>query len=434
MHLARVALDAAGAEPRRRSPGALPLPCGRALRRLLRGGTREGVRASGGDRLHVWHGGRRAAARGRGGARGARAPDRAERRPPTGAARSGRRADDRPARHLRRLREVVLRGGHARGDARAHALDALAGVSCGLDSAGGQAGRGAPQLPAARAAGVRRASGAARGRTAGRRAFRPPPAAHLRRDRCGARASRAVGAARRGVLVAGRHERDTPLGAAAAAFCAAAGWPLLADPMSGARRGDTAIAHYDALLRDAGVRARAHARCRREGRRSAGVKVVARLACDARWDTPGRARPGGCVAGPCERRLRLARARARRGARGARGARAAARGADPTGSRLAQRGRARRGGDPGRAFDERPQRARDRRRARRAAAGGGDAVRGVLDAGARRRDLLASPRRPAARAVQPRGERDRRDGVERVRGGRGPPYGGRAKGGARWCC
>jgi 2-succinyl-5-enolpyruvyl-6-hydroxy-3-cyclohexene-1-carboxylate synthase len=59
-----------------------------------------------------------------------------------------------------------------------------------------------------------------------------------------------VGASRRGVLVAGRHERDTPLGEAAAAFCAATGWPLLADPMSGARRGDTAIAHYDALLRE----------------------------------------------------------------------------------------------------------------------------------------------------------------------------------------
>ncbi len=57
--------------------------------------------------------------------------------------------------------------------------------------------------------------------------------------------------ARRGVLVAGRHERDTDLGSAAAAFAAAADWPLLADPLSGARRGDAAIAHYDALLRDA---------------------------------------------------------------------------------------------------------------------------------------------------------------------------------------
>ncbi|HWY18058.1 MAG TPA: 2-succinyl-5-enolpyruvyl-6-hydroxy-3-cyclohexene-1-carboxylic-acid synthase [Solirubrobacteraceae bacterium] len=59
-----------------------------------------------------------------------------------------------------------------------------------------------------------------------------------------------VAESRRGVVVAGRHERDTPLGAAAAAFCQALGWPLLADPLSGARRGAAAIAHYDALLRD----------------------------------------------------------------------------------------------------------------------------------------------------------------------------------------
>ncbi len=36
----------------------------------------------------------------------------------------------------------------------------------------------------------------------------------------------------------------------AAAFAQAAAWPLLADPLSGARRGKSAIAHYDALLRD----------------------------------------------------------------------------------------------------------------------------------------------------------------------------------------
>jgi 2-succinyl-5-enolpyruvyl-6-hydroxy-3-cyclohexene-1-carboxylate synthase len=59
-----------------------------------------------------------------------------------------------------------------------------------------------------------------------------------------------VAASERGVVVAGRHERDTPLGEAAAAFAAAAGWPLLADPLSGARRGEAAIAHYDALLRE----------------------------------------------------------------------------------------------------------------------------------------------------------------------------------------
>jgi 2-succinyl-5-enolpyruvyl-6-hydroxy-3-cyclohexene-1-carboxylate synthase len=61
--------------------------------------------------------------------------------------------------------------------------------------------------------------------------------------------------AARGVLVAGRYERDSGLGSAAAAFARAAGWPLLADPLSGARQGEAAIAHYDALLRDERLRA-----------------------------------------------------------------------------------------------------------------------------------------------------------------------------------
>ncbi|HEY2536326.1 MAG TPA: 2-succinyl-5-enolpyruvyl-6-hydroxy-3-cyclohexene-1-carboxylic-acid synthase [Solirubrobacteraceae bacterium] len=56
--------------------------------------------------------------------------------------------------------------------------------------------------------------------------------------------------ARRGLLIAGRHERPTPLAGAVTAFAEALGWPVLADPLSGARRGSTAIAHYDALLRD----------------------------------------------------------------------------------------------------------------------------------------------------------------------------------------
>jgi 2-succinyl-5-enolpyruvyl-6-hydroxy-3-cyclohexene-1-carboxylate synthase len=54
----------------------------------------------------------------------------------------------------------------------------------------------------------------------------------------------------RAVVVAGRDERDPALGEAVAAFAVAAGYPLLADPLSGARRGPAAIAHYDALLRD----------------------------------------------------------------------------------------------------------------------------------------------------------------------------------------
>jgi 2-succinyl-5-enolpyruvyl-6-hydroxy-3-cyclohexene-1-carboxylate synthase len=54
----------------------------------------------------------------------------------------------------------------------------------------------------------------------------------------------------RGVVVAGRAERDQPaLAAALARFAEAAGWPLLADPLSWARRGNAAVAHYDALLR-----------------------------------------------------------------------------------------------------------------------------------------------------------------------------------------
>jgi 2-succinyl-5-enolpyruvyl-6-hydroxy-3-cyclohexene-1-carboxylate synthase len=52
------------------------------------------------------------------------------------------------------------------------------------------------------------------------------------------------------VLVAGRAERDRELGPALAAFAERAAIPLLADPLSGGRRGPAAVAHYDALLRD----------------------------------------------------------------------------------------------------------------------------------------------------------------------------------------
>jgi 2-succinyl-5-enolpyruvyl-6-hydroxy-3-cyclohexene-1-carboxylate synthase len=56
--------------------------------------------------------------------------------------------------------------------------------------------------------------------------------------------------ARRGVLIAGREERENALGEATAAFAQTLGWPLLADPLSGARRDECAVAHYDAILRD----------------------------------------------------------------------------------------------------------------------------------------------------------------------------------------
>jgi len=54
----------------------------------------------------------------------------------------------------------------------------------------------------------------------------------------------------RGVVVAGGGQRNGALGSAAARFAEHAGYPLLADPLSGARHGKTAVARYDVLLRD----------------------------------------------------------------------------------------------------------------------------------------------------------------------------------------
>ena len=54
----------------------------------------------------------------------------------------------------------------------------------------------------------------------------------------------------RAVIVAGRQERDPGLGEALAGLADALALPLLADPLSHARRGPAAVAHYDALLRD----------------------------------------------------------------------------------------------------------------------------------------------------------------------------------------
>jgi 2-succinyl-5-enolpyruvyl-6-hydroxy-3-cyclohexene-1-carboxylate synthase len=52
------------------------------------------------------------------------------------------------------------------------------------------------------------------------------------------------------LIVAGRDERDPSRGEQLAAFAARARIPLLADPLSGARQGPAAIAHYDHLLRE----------------------------------------------------------------------------------------------------------------------------------------------------------------------------------------
>ncbi|HEY5390139.1 MAG TPA: 2-succinyl-5-enolpyruvyl-6-hydroxy-3-cyclohexene-1-carboxylic-acid synthase [Solirubrobacteraceae bacterium] len=57
-----------------------------------------------------------------------------------------------------------------------------------------------------------------------------------------------IAAGARGVIVAGRD--DAGLSPEIPALAAAAGYPLLADPLSGARRGPAAIGAYDALLRE----------------------------------------------------------------------------------------------------------------------------------------------------------------------------------------
>ncbi len=60
---------------------------------------------------------------------------------------------------------------------------------------------------------------------------------------------------RRTVFIAGDLGPDTMLGRKLAEFAARARVPLLADPLSGARSGPAAVAHFDLILRDAGVAA-----------------------------------------------------------------------------------------------------------------------------------------------------------------------------------
>jgi 2-succinyl-5-enolpyruvyl-6-hydroxy-3-cyclohexene-1-carboxylate synthase len=55
--------------------------------------------------------------------------------------------------------------------------------------------------------------------------------------------------ARRGVIVVGRIEGPSPVRVAVQRFAEAIRWPVLSDPLGGARCGGEAIAHYDVILR-----------------------------------------------------------------------------------------------------------------------------------------------------------------------------------------
>jgi 2-succinyl-5-enolpyruvyl-6-hydroxy-3-cyclohexene-1-carboxylate synthase len=69
----------------------------------------------------------------------------------------------------------------------------------------------------------------------------------------GDRLASELAGARRPLIVAGRYGapgRDTRAGQTVARFAADCGIPLLADPLSGARRGPAAVAHYDTLVRE----------------------------------------------------------------------------------------------------------------------------------------------------------------------------------------
>ena len=371
-------------------------------------GLAKAIGPAGRGRLHVGHRRGRAAAGGDRGARGARAAARADRRPPARAARDRRRADDRPAQALRRRGEVVLRGRRAR-RRRPSALRWMRTLAC---RAYWTRARGPPRrrctstsrcasrsCPTSRC--PRTTTGRARRRArtcAARRARRAPAPRAARRSRELARR------APRGVVVAGRDERDAGARRARgrrASPSAPAGRcsPTRCPARAAARRRSRTTTRCCATPRFA---ARAAPRPRAARRRPADLQAAARVARRPARRAAGRARPRGRLAGPGRGARRdslarrpggalaaLARERARRAAR-ARLARRA--GAAPTSApREAIAGAL---GDAG---CREPAVAA---RARRAAARRGDAVRRLLDAGARRRDVLAGARR-TRRACSP---------------------------------
>ena len=198
----------------------------RALRGLLRARPREGVGPTGGGRLHVGDGRRRAAPGGDRGARGAGAAAPAHRGPSGGAARERSRPGDRPAEAVRQRREVVL----SRWRSRTRARSACAGSARSPAAPTGRRSRGArapctstsrcasrssarSRCPPRRRRAPTRRHGRTERPTSGARCPPRPPRASIRRP-----SPSCVGGARRGVVVAGRDERAPGVAAAAAAL------------------------------------------------------------------------------------------------------------------------------------------------------------------------------------------------------------------------
>ncbi len=173
---------------------------------------------------------------------------RVHRRSPPGAPRRRRRPDDRAARPLRRRAPLVRRPGTARGPARGGCGVAWDRRPCRRrgDRSTRRARAPQPRVPRAarpdgraarRRAGTSRRSAVDRRRAVARTA---PDAATVER----ARGLRAAASARR-VVVAGADAAVEP--SMVARFADVAGWPVLADPLSGLRVGEHAVSTYDAI-------------------------------------------------------------------------------------------------------------------------------------------------------------------------------------------
>ena len=364
--------------------------------------------------------GRQPAPRRHRGLGGARPADRADRRPPARAARGRRRPVDRPGQALRQRGELVRRGGHPRAGPRDRHPPPRARLPRLLDRRRRPARPGAPQLPAARAAGAEPEPLDAAdwaGRPDGR------PWTELRQHTSAPHAddvqelAARIAAEPRGAIVCGPTAED--VAEPAARLAAACGWPLLAEPTSGVRCGphdrSHVVAHYDVLLRAEGFAA-AHAPglVLRVGDmptskplRDLGAEAP-QVVLDphAAWHEPTRR---------AELLLRSAAAPTLDALAAAVEVRSAA--ADlGVAERVARGGcdRAR-----GARRDARRLRAQAARRARARAPRRRDRLAQLLDAGARRRGVLPPVAQAAALPRQPRRQRHRRRGLVRGRRGAG---------------